>query len=437
MVRTREDMPQLQASQKPVLSVRGVYKKFCRSLKRSYVYGLKDISQELLGLRKESPQLRKGEFWALQDINFELEGGQSLGIVGLNGSGKTTLLRIISGLMKPDRGEVNVRGRIGALIALGAGFNPLLSGRENAFINMAILGLSKREIVDTFESVVDFAELWDAIDSPVRTYSSGMRARLGFACAVYARPTLLLIDEVLAVGDIQFRTKCYRKLDQLRATGTSFLMVAHNPNIILRTCDAALYLQQGKMIAHGPTSQVMGKYDEDLHTAEQDKPSGSLTVEPKPHSSGVSITTVLLRDGSGEAIDAACSGQPLKLCIQCQIKVDIDQLGMGVLIGDARREGDWLLNLYTDQTQTPIAVTGHRMELQLCLPYCGLRPGDYSAKITVFRYPFFVYDMVESFRFRVRAESQMNQCAFFQAHSWDTLPVAEGQTNGSFPEEVM
>jgi lipopolysaccharide transport system ATP-binding protein len=423
MVKLEGDIAPSQATQKPVLIVQDVCKKFCRNLKRSYVYGLKDIGSELLGLRRESPQLRKGEFWALQNINFELERGQSMGIVGLNGSGKTTLLRIISGLMKPDRGEVNVRGRISALIALGAGFNPLLSGRENAFINMSILGLSADEIVDAFDQVVNFAELWEAIDSPVRTYSSGMRARLGFACAVYARPTLLLIDEVLAVGDVQFRTKCYRKLDQLRAAGTSFLMVAHNPNIILRTCDSALYLQQGKVIGHGPTHQVMGQYDADLRANPDSKPAGNLAIGAKKESSGVDITAVLLRDGAGQVIDTAYSGHPLKLCIHCRIHMEVDQLGMGVLIGDAQREGDWLLNLYSSQETAAMTVTGHEMELQLVLPYCGLRPGDYTAKITVFRYPFFVFDLVESFKFRVKSQMQMNQCAFFQAHSWQTLPV--------------
>lgn len=437
MVHLEEDITQHQSLQKTVLSVRGVYKKFCRNLKRSYVYGLKDIGSELLGLRWESPQLRKGEFWALQDIDFELERGQSMGIVGLNGSGKTTLLRIISGLMKPDRGEVKVRGRISALIALGAGFNPLLSGRENVFINMAILGLSRQEILKTFDQVVNFAELWNAIDSPVRTYSSGMRARLGFACAVYARPTLLLIDEVLAVGDVRFRTKCYRKLDQLREAGTSFLMVAHNPNIILRTCDSAIYLRQGKIIGNGPTSQVMGQYDEDLRSNNGNRPAGKVVLAAKTESSGVDITSVLLRNETGQVVDMAFSGQPLKLCLRCHINVEVDQLGMGVLIGDAQREGDWLLNLYTDQEKTAMAVTGHEMELQLCLPYCGLRPGDYTAKITVFRYPFFVYDMVESFKFRVKSRVQMNQCAFFQEHSWDACPVTILEPEDNFPKGIM
>lgn len=436
MVMAKVDNSPNPAPHPVVLSVRGVHKKFCRDLKRSYIYGLKDIGSELLGLRQASSQLRKGEFWALQDINFDLKRGQSMGIVGLNGSGKTTLLRIISGLIKPDMGEVNVRGRISALIALGAGFNPLLSGRENAFINMSILGLSQQEILAAFDQVVDFAELWDAIESPVRTYSSGMKARLGFACAVYARPTLLLIDEVLAVGDVQFRTKCYRQLDQLREKGTSFLMVAHNPNIILRTCDSALYLKRGLLVCNGPTDQVMGKYDEDLRTNPKDSPAGKLSLGPKQTSSGVDITSVFLRNGADQVIEVAYSGEPLKLCIQCRIHVAVDQLGLGVLVGNAQREGDWLLNLYTDQEQTPIAVTHSAMEFQLCLPYCGLRPGDYSAKITVFRYPFFVYDLVESFTFRVKSQGQMNQCAYFQPHAWETCSVEPRPSTDSLSQEA-
>lgn len=188
-----------------VLSLNGVSKKFCRDFKRSLLYGMQDISQEVLAIRNDkNNNLRRQEFWALQDVSFDLHRGDALGLIGKNGSGKSTLLRIIAGLIKPDVGSVEVYGRVAPLIALGAGFNPVLTGRENIYANMSILGLKRTEIDERFEEVVEFAELANAIDSPVRSYSSGMAARLGFSCAVHTSSEILLIDEVLSVGDIRY-----------------------------------------------------------------------------------------------------------------------------------------------------------------------------------------------------------------------------------------
>ncbi len=177
-----------------VLSVEGVSKKFCRDLKRSLFYGVQDIAGELTGVRQKSDRLRNKEFWALDNVSFELRKGEALGLVGKNGSGKSTLLRIIAGLIKPDLGTVKVTGRVAPLIALGAGFNPILTGRENIYANMSILGLSTKEIDEKFDDVVEFAEIGEAIDAPVQTYSSGMAARLGFASAIHTEPDILLIE---------------------------------------------------------------------------------------------------------------------------------------------------------------------------------------------------------------------------------------------------
>ena len=177
-----------------------VSKKYCKSLRTSMRYGIEDIGRNLLGLRSRSERLRPGEFWALEDVSFEVRRGEAVGIIGPNGSGKTTLLKLLNGIFWPDRGKITVRGRVSVLIELGAGFHSSLTGRENIYINAAILGMTKQETDDRFDAIVDFADIGDFIDTPVKYYSSGMFVRLGFAVAVHCDPDLLLIDEVLAVG---------------------------------------------------------------------------------------------------------------------------------------------------------------------------------------------------------------------------------------------
>jgi len=187
-----------------IVEVDHLSKKYCKSLRRSMRYGIEDIGRNLLGLRSRSGVLREGEFWALNNISFQIKKGEVVGIIGPNGSGKTTLLKLLNGIFWPDQGKITVCGKIGVLIELGAGFHPSLTGRENIYINAAILGMTKDEVNEKFDSIIDFADIGDFIDTPVKHYSSGMFVRLGFAVAVHSDPDILLIDEVLAVGDVQF-----------------------------------------------------------------------------------------------------------------------------------------------------------------------------------------------------------------------------------------
>jgi len=184
-----------------LISVDNVSKKFCRSLKKSLWYGVKDIGAELFGRSATHEHLRESEFWANREISFELRRGECLGLIGRNGAGKTTLLRMLNGLIKPDNGRIEMRGRVGALIALGAGFNPILSGRENIYVNASVLGLNRHEIDMKMDEIIEFAEIGEFIDMPVQNYSSGMAVRLGFAVATALEPDILILDEVLAVGD--------------------------------------------------------------------------------------------------------------------------------------------------------------------------------------------------------------------------------------------
>lgn len=227
----------------PLIQVESVSKKYCRDLKRSLWYGAQDIAAELAGFRRSS-ELRTDEFWAVRDVNFELHRGECLGLIGHNGAGKSTLLKMLNGLIKPDRGRIIMKGRVGALIELGAGFNPILTGRENIYNNGAVLGFTKREINEKFDAIVEFAEIGDFLDTPVQNYSSGMRVRLGFSVAAQMDPDVLLIDEVLAVGDLNFKLKCFNLIDQY-VENMAVVFVSHSMQLISRLCDRILMLEKG------------------------------------------------------------------------------------------------------------------------------------------------------------------------------------------------
>lgn len=240
--------------------VEQVGKKFGLSLRTALKYGLVDSLRRSVGMDK-APHLRKGEFWALQDINFELEPGDALGIMGVNGSGKTTLLRILNGTYSPDAGKVTLRGRIGALIAAGAGFSPMHTGRENIYISGALLGMSTAEIRRRFDEIVAFAELEEFIDMPVRNYSSGMSVRLGFAVAVLGTPEVLLVDEVLAVGDISFQKRCFERIENLKKDGTTILLVSHSPGAIWAVCNKGMLIHKGISQGVIPVEDACKAYD--------------------------------------------------------------------------------------------------------------------------------------------------------------------------------
>jgi len=199
-------------------------------------------------------------FPALTDVTFSVPRGSTYGVIGKNGSGKSTALKLVAGITKPTSGTVRVEGRISALIELGAGFHPEISGRENVFINGIMLGLSKREIQERFDEIVDFAELREFIDAPVKTYSSGMYMRLGFAVAIHVNPDVLLVDEVLAVGDEGFTHKCLDKFAEFRRRGKTILLVTHSLNLVERFCDEALWLDAGRALSHGDPKRVVGAY---------------------------------------------------------------------------------------------------------------------------------------------------------------------------------
>jgi lipopolysaccharide transport system ATP-binding protein len=250
-------------SQSPVVVVDRVSKKLCRRLRYSLWYGLTDLAAELTAReRGEDLRLRYAEFLAVDDVSLELRPGECLGLVGHNGAGKTTLLKMLNGLIRPDKGRITMLGRVGALIELGTGFSQVLTGRENIYVNGAVLGFSKKEIDAKFDKIVDFAELGEAIDAPVQTYSSGMYVRLGFAVAAQLNPDIFLVDEILAVGDVAFRMKCFQYFLDLKRADRTIVVVSHNMIDINRVCDRVVVLDGGRKIHDGDLSAGIATYED-------------------------------------------------------------------------------------------------------------------------------------------------------------------------------
>ena len=300
-----------------LVSAKQVSKKYCRTLRHSMWYGVRDVLGEfdpraVRGGDGTRPRLRDREFWAVDDLSFELRRGECLGLIGHNGAGKSTLLKLLNGIIKPSAGRITLRGRVGALIELNAGFNPVLTGRENAYVYGAVLGFTRKEIDARYDAIVDFAELGDAMDAPFRTYSSGMQVRLGFAVAAQMDPDVLIIDEVLAVGDVGFRSKCYNRIAELVAR-SAVILVSHNMTHIARLADSALVLDCGRPAFHGSTPDAINAYYGLFDVVDPDLRAGSGRAR---------IRSLTFLDGAGRLVNAATFGEPL--VVRAEVVADED-----------------------------------------------------------------------------------------------------------------
>ncbi len=256
----------------PAVALKGVSKKY-----RIYPRH-RDRMKELLSLGR----VKNGhDFWALKDIDLEIEPGSSVGVLGRNGAGKSTLLKIVSGVLQPTSGTVEINGRLAALLQLGAGFNPEFSGRENVMLNGLILGIDRREMVERFDEIAAFADIGEFMEQPVKTYSSGMRARLGFAVAVNVEPDILIVDETLSVGDAVFRHMGLQRMRELRDSGTTIFFVSHSTGMVKNFCNEAVLLHQGSVVARGDTAEVVDRYQALLSSIEA-KRSGTVIDSEQP-----------------------------------------------------------------------------------------------------------------------------------------------------------
>jgi lipopolysaccharide transport system ATP-binding protein len=312
-----------------LIRVEGVSKKFCRSLRKSLWYGMQDLGRELRGRRHGgNGALRPEEFWAVKDISVEVKRGECLGLIGRNGAGKTTLLRMLNGLIKPDGGRIEIRGRVGAIIALGAGFNPVLTGRENIYVNAAVLGLSKREVKRNIGDIIEFAEIGDFIDMPVQSYSSGMSVRLGFAVASSLKPDILMLDEVLAVGDVSFRTKCYNRIYDL-ASQTAVIFVSHNMSQIARLATSVACLEDGQIAYYGAADLGINRYNN----------SFKATPPAWQIADGVRVSDIRLNNRPPESTSLSLSGSdPLSVSLVAQFPDEVRGLEVALTISSPAQD---------------------------------------------------------------------------------------------------
>lgn len=296
------------------------FKDVRKAYRRQYGRGsLRDAVPELLGRvvgrdgRNDADLL-----WALDGVSFEVEEGETLGLIGPNGAGKTTILKLLSRITQPTSGRIGVNGRVAALIQLGAGFHPDLTGRENVYLNGAILGIKRHEIEERFESIVEFAELSEFIDMPVKRYSSGMYVRLGFSVAAHVDPDVLLIDEVLAVGDHLFKDKCVQRINAFRESGKTMVIVSHNKEMIQKLCNRAIFLYKGKVVCQGETQETLDRYHTGFagQALRSERRDGQRGAQVR---SELEITGVELVDGRGEACNSFLTGQPMTVRIHFRV----------------------------------------------------------------------------------------------------------------------
>ncbi|MBF0454843.1 MAG: ABC transporter ATP-binding protein [Magnetococcales bacterium] len=363
-------------SEAPLIRVDRVSKKFCRHLKRSLWYGVKDVAREMIG-RERGRGLRRDEFWAIDDVSFEVKRGEILGLVGHNGSGKTTMLRLINGLIVPDRGEVTIRGRVGALIQLGAGFSPILSGRENIHINGAVLGIPTAEIQRKLDEIIDFADIGKFIDAPVRTYSSGMRARLGFAVAIFMNPDILLVDEVLAVGDLVFRNKAMERMLALANSGVAVVFISHNTGQVSRICQSAVMLEKGQFVAKGSTAEILARYVEVNQPGQR-----SMLHFPGTEQSFVVRKAALLLKG-GQPSKTVLSGDSVTIQLDFEAVKMLDSPLFSLIFEPEDSQAVALLVSQSLNADLRPSYEAGAHQLRVGLPSFSLLPGHYSLRLSV------------------------------------------------------
>ncbi len=406
-------------------------------------YQLRTLKSALLGRSLTAGLDDSQSIRALQDVSFEVAPGEAFGVIGGNGSGKSTLLKLVAGLLRPTSGSIDVEGRVAALIELGAGFHPEISGRENVFINGSVLGLSRRMIEERFDSIVEFSGLGPYIDEPVKNYSSGMYVRLGFAVAIHTDPDVLLVDEVLSVGDEAFGRKCLRRIEEHLAQGRTLLVVSHSLDLVQGLCSRALWLQDGHSRGLGDPRRVIDAYRQSVteeeergHRAEHDRLesaslAGSLENESDLRwgSGKAEITSARPLVGSaGEEEERYSfeSGSPVTFEIIARTREPLEDFVFGVAIATPRGVECWGTN--TDLAGLAPALFEGEGSVRLHCPSLRLAPGEYEVDVAVHARDGSPYDYRRRcFRLLV-SSPERGVGLYFPEHSWSSEGAIEWRT---------
>lgn len=321
---------------------------------------------------------RYEEFRALNGVSFDIPLGSTFGIIGSNGSGKSTLLKCLTGILTPDEGTISSRGKVAALLELGSGFHPELSGRENIFLNGAILGMSHRELEAKFDEIVAFAGLETFIDMPVKNYSSGMTVRLGFAIAINVDPEILIIDEVLAVGDDEFQLKCYEKIDQFRQAGKTIIIVSHGLGDIQRICDQVAWIEKGELRLVGDPAVVVPEY---LSTSRSGGQTQETTAGQRWGSGEVRVERVTFLDSAMQETNSLRTGESATVRLVMRCSEPFDSSLLTLRISDMNNDNVWMSNSKQNDTPMPLTVGTHTVDVTLsALP---LLDGVYELSLAI------------------------------------------------------
>jgi lipopolysaccharide transport system ATP-binding protein len=413
------------------VQVEGVSKRFRRQTVQPSTT-LKSAVVDFLRGRKvaESP----ATFQALKDVTFAVPSGHALGIIGRNGSGKSTLLKLLAGIYRPDLGKIVVHGKVGALLDLGAGFHPEFSGRENILINGIVLGLSKREVRQHLDDIIRFAELEAFIDEPVKTYSVGMYMRLGFSVAVHADPDVLLVDEILAVGDEGFFQKCYDKLAAFRRRGKTIILVSHDLSTVSRWCDTVVWLENGSVQDQGMPQRVVDLYrqhvaaqeaevavGEHLRIAEEVRQAPEVETANRWGSREVEIVAVKMFHSSGQERYVYQSGESVRVVIHYRVHRPVPDTAFGIAL--MRSDGLWCYGTNTAVEELLLPPLGEEGDVEVLLERLDFVAGTYYFDVAVHALDGYPYDYHHGlYSFAVKSDLQeIGVCRI--PHSWTIKPL--------------
>ena len=395
----------------PAIQIKEVSKRF-----RIYHQRTTTLKQALVNRERGKYE----EFWAVRDVSVEVPEGEALGIIGENGSGKSTLLKCIAGILIQDQGSIAVRGRLASLLEVGAGFHPDFSGRENIYLNGAILGLPRRYIKSVIDEIIGFAELERFIDNPVKTYSSGMYTRLGFSIAVHLDPDILLIDEVLAVGDEAFQRRCMERIHDLRARGGTLVFVSHALESVRAICDRCLWMDHGLPRQLGRVDEVVAAYLAEVNRREEAEleSTGSAEVDSAPGRMGVRITSVGFSGPDG-ATAVATTGDPFTVAVGYEAPQPLD--GARFSITFLREDGIPILTVSTDDLETGGGSLPRQGMARLSLPGLPFLEGLYRVNVEISEIatgePYKRLDRVQPFRVHSPGRHEVGLALL--GHSWE------------------